>query len=100
MGKKVDVLVLDDEAIVCERVKDFLEKKGCAVETFTESTAALERLKARPFDVVVTDFKMDGPTGMDVLRIVKEGGYPTEVIMITGYASIETAHDAEAIGVF
>ena len=100
MGRNLEVLVLDDEAIVCDRLKDYLEKKNISVETYTVSSAALNRLREKAFDVVVTDLKMDGPTGMDVLRAVKKGGRSTEVIMITGYASIETSHEAEAVGAF
>ena len=45
MRKQIQVLVLDDEAIVCERLKEYLEKKGILVETFTDSVKALEKLK-------------------------------------------------------
>jgi len=100
MSKNPEVLVLDDEAVVCERLEDYLEKKGLAVETFTDSTEALNRLQEKEFDVVVTDLKMDGPTGMDVLRTVKRAAYNTEVIIITGYATIETSREADVIGAF
>jgi DNA-binding NtrC family response regulator len=95
-----EVLVLDDEAIVCERIKEHLEKRGFVVEAFTESPKALDRLAAKTFDVVVTDFKMAGPTGLDVLRLVKQRSPATQVIIITGFASIETANEAEIVGAF
>ena len=98
--KTVETLVLDDEPIVCERLRDYFEKKGITVETFTDSTVALNRLKEKKFDVVVSDLKMNGPTGMDVLRVVKESGAGTEVIIITGYATIETSREAEIVGAF
>ena len=47
MSTTIEVLVLDDEAIVCERLKDYLEKKGCRVEIFTESQEAIECLGKR-----------------------------------------------------
>lgn len=97
---EVDVMVLDDESMVCERLQDFLTKKGYVVETFTESTKALARLDEKEFAVVVTDMKMAGPTGLDVLMYVKKKELPTQVIVITGYASIETAREAEAIGAY
>ncbi len=93
-------MVLDDEPIVCERLESSLEKKGMLVETFQDSTLALKRLDEKHFDVVVTDLKMDGPTGMDVLRTVRKRGYPTEVIIITGYATIEKTREADYIGVY
>jgi len=99
MKRDIEVMVLDDEAIVCERLQEFLSKKGMAVETFTDSSAALERLKEKSFDVVVTDVKMEGPTGLDVLMAVKQRGDGTEVIMITGYGTFESMREAEAVGV-
>jgi DNA-binding NtrC family response regulator len=100
VSEKTEVLILDDEPIVCERLKAFLEKKGVLTETFTDSQSALDRIKEKPFDVVVTDLKMEGATGMDVLRAVKKGGYNSEVIIITGYGPFESLREAEAVGVF
>lgn len=100
MSFSAEVLVLDDEPIVCERVKGHLEKVGHRVEIFTESDAAVRRLSAKTFDVVVTDLKMRGPTGLDVLAHVRDSGAPTQVIIITGYGSIESLRDAEFMGVF
>ena len=100
MDRSIEVLVLDDEPIVCERLKDYLERKGISVEVFTESLKALERLKEKTFDVIITDVKMQAPTGIDVLTIVKKESYKTEVIVITGYSSLETLRQAEFIGAF
>ena len=100
MSDKTEVLVLDDESIVCERLKDFLEKKGVSTETFTDSRSALDRIREKSFDVIVTDLKMEGATGMDVLRAVKNGGYNSEGIIITGYGPYESLREAEAVGVF
>lgn len=94
------VLVLDDEAIVCERLKDYLEKNGYQVETFTDSQQATERLQQERFDVVVTDLKMKGPTGLDVLHFVRRMGQGTQVIMITGYATMDATREAEYGDVF
>jgi DNA-binding NtrC family response regulator len=100
VSERIEVLVLDDEPIVCERLKDFLDKKGVLTETFTDSRSALKRIMEKPFDVIVTDLKMEGATGMDVLKMVKKGGYNSEVIIITGYGPFESLREAEAIGVF
>lgn len=98
MGDQTEVLIVDDEAIVGERLRDYQEKRGLAVETFTASTEALARLEEKTFDVVVTDIKMEGPTGIDVLLAVKRAAAGSEVIMITGYADFETLRESEAIG--
>lgn len=100
MDRKTEVMVLDDETVVVERLKDYLEKKGMAVETFTDSPAAIARLKEKAFDVVVSDIKMRGPTGIDVLLAVKNQAPRASVILITGYGSFETMRQAEAVGAF
>ncbi len=100
MSGNARVLVLDDEEIVCERLKNHLEKEGHEVEVFTDSSAAVARLGDAEFDVVVTDLKMKGPTGLDVLAHVRERGLPTQVIIITGYGSIEATRDAEYLGAY
>jgi DNA-binding NtrC family response regulator len=100
MAGEKNVMVLDDEPIVGERMRPALEKEGFTVEVFTDSAAAIERLQQTRFRVLVTDMKMRGPSGMDVLRFVREQSPTTQVIVITGYATIETNHEAEALGAF
>jgi DNA-binding NtrC family response regulator len=100
MEKKTEVMLLDDEPIVCERLQEFLEKRGMEVESFYESPKAIERLKEKNFDVVVADLRMEGPTGIDVLNEVKNGNLKSEVIIITGYGSFESYREAELGGVF
>ena len=101
MGKEsVEVMVLDDEAIVGERLKDFLEDKGLAVEAFTDSQQAIERIKEKTFDVVVSDYKMEGPTGFDVLRFINEQSPQTQVIIISAYATIERLRESQALTAF
>jgi DNA-binding NtrC family response regulator len=93
--RDIFVMVLDDEPIVGERLKPVLEKKGFQVETFTESQKALERLSEKKFHVLVTDIKMSGPSGMDVLRYLKDHDADTKAIVITGYATMERAREAQ-----
>ena len=100
MSNHAEVMVLDDESIVCERLQGPLTEKGFSVEVFTDSQAALDRLAAKRFDVVVTDLKMKGVTGLDLLHSLRETSPSTEVIIITGYATIESSHEAEWGGVF
>jgi DNA-binding NtrC family response regulator len=100
MSKDIEVMVIDDEPIVCERLQDYLEKKGIYVESFNESRRALERMEEKSFDVIVSDLKMDGPNGMDVLKAVKENSYHSEVILITGYGSFVDVRDAEVLGAY
>ena len=98
MSKEKWVMVLDDEPIVGDRLKPVLEKQGFSVEVYTDSTQAIDCLKTKRFSVLVTDMKMRGPSGMDVLHFVKEVSPSTQVIIITGYATIETNYEAQALG--
>jgi DNA-binding NtrC family response regulator len=100
MDKPVEVLVIDDEVIVCDRLKESLTGKGLHVEAFTESEKAVARMRERTFDVVVTDLKMTGPTGMDVLRLIRETQPSTVGILITAYGQFERVREAQALGVF
>jgi DNA-binding NtrC family response regulator len=100
MSRSTEVMVLDDEALVCERLKEHLDKKGYHVEVFTESQEAVDRLAKKYFDVVITDLKMEGPNGLEVLRFARDSSPGTQVIIITGYGSMDSAREAEYSGAF
>ena len=98
MRGKRRILILDDEPIVCERLKPALEKSGFEVETYTDSQKVIDRLMEEKFDVLVTDLKMQGPDGIDVLRFAQEHAPATKVIIITGFATVDTAREAMRSG--
>ena len=85
------VMIIDDERIVGDMAKMSLEQDGYLVETFLNGEAALARLGQQRFDVVVTDLKMKGIDGMQVLKAVKTLHPETPVIMITAFANLDTA---------
>jgi DNA-binding NtrC family response regulator len=87
-------MIIDDEKIVGDMAKISLEQDGYEVETFLNAAPALERLKDVKFDVVVTDFKMKGIDGLEVLRIVKNLYPEVKVIMITAFANLDVAIEA------
>jgi len=91
MDNPAEILILDDEPIVGDRLKPALEKLGYSVETLTDSQRAIDRLAQKTFDLVITDLKMSGPTGLDILRFVQDESPTTRVIVITGYATAEQA---------
>jgi DNA-binding NtrC family response regulator len=100
MSKNISVLVLDDEPIVGERLKEFLEAKGLEVEALTDSRKAISRMEEKPFDVVVTDLKMSGPTGIDVLRFIRDKMPATRGILITAYGQMENYRAAQVLDAF
>ena len=94
MEQALRIMVLDDEPIVGKRLKPALEKHGHEVEVFENPTEALARLESKEFDIVVTDVRMDEVDGIKVLEHVMARSDRTKVIIITGYATVETARDA------
>jgi DNA-binding NtrC family response regulator len=88
------IMVIDDEKIVGDMAKLSLEQEGYQVETFLNAEPALKRLEEEKFDVVVTDYKMKGIDGMEVLRTVKDRYPATQVIMITAFANLDAAIEA------
>ncbi len=88
------IMVIDDEKIVGDMAKMTLQQEGYEVETFLNAAPALERLKEEKFDVVITDYKMKGIDGMEVLKTVKSLYPETKVIMITAFANLDAAIEA------
>ena len=100
MSTPLEVLLLDDEPIVGRRLKPALDKMGCRVEVFENPMEAVARLARKEFDVVVTDIRMDGMDGIQMLEHVQKKWPRTKVIMITGYAKMDLAREAMGKGVF
>jgi len=97
---RLQILVLDDEPIVLKRLGPALEKAGYRVEVFSRSSDASRRVTEQNFDIVITDLKMEGLDGMQFLTQVKERSPATEVIVITGFATMDTAKESFQKGVF
>jgi DNA-binding NtrC family response regulator len=100
MAGDIEILVLDDEPIVGARLKPSLEKIGYNVESFIDSKEALARLHQKRFDIIVTDLKMANVDGMEIHRSAKKLWPETAVIIITGFATMETAREALKSGVY
>jgi DNA-binding NtrC family response regulator len=98
LDRKVRILVLDDEEVVCSRLKPALEKGGYHVDTFTDSRLAKERLERERYDIVVTDLKMAHVDGMDLFLSTKSRWPETEVIIITGFATVDITRKALQAG--
>ncbi len=94
------LIIIDDEPIVGKRLKQVFSKMGFHVDIFTNPLSALKFMENNPFDIVVTDFKMEELDGMEILGKVKQLNPKARVIIITGYAKPETAKEAFKSGVF
>ena len=99
-NEKIQIMVLDDEEIVGKRLKTALEKSNYEVEIFQDSRMAVSRIAEKEFDIVVTDVRMEEIGGMEVLEHVLEKSARTQVIIITGYATVEVAREALTRGAF
>ncbi len=96
--KKARILVVDDARDTLEVLQRNLTSQDYQVFTCQSVSEALEVLKDTEMDLVVTDLKMPGASGLDLVRHVRENLKNTEVMMITGYATIEGAVEAVKIG--
>lgn len=100
MSRPLEILILDDEPMVGQRLKPALVKEGYRVEAFTAPQEAVARLEEKNFDIVVTDIRMEELDGMQVLARVLQKSPATKVIMITGFATLEMAHESLNQGAF
>jgi two-component system response regulator HydG len=96
-GKEV-ILIVDDAPETLEVLRRNLEAEGYLVLTASGVGEALTVLQSTPVDLVITDYRMPKVSGLDLIRHVRENLVDTEVVMITGYASIEGAIDAIKTG--
>ena len=99
-GRMPEVMVIDDEKNILEMIGRALPKNRYRVVTESDPAAALAAMDAVPPDVVISDIKMPGTTGLDILRAAKKANPSVNVILITAYASVETAVEAIRGGAF
>jgi two-component system response regulator AtoC len=88
------VLVVDDDPAVGMVLVALLEQAGIACRHVVDTASALAALRAQPVDVVVTDFRMPGPSGLDLLEEIVERWPEVPVILLTAHASVELAVEA------
>ncbi len=97
---KPQILLVDDEAIALTNLTHVLQREGYEVTACRDGEAALAALKRSEFDLVLTDLKMPGVDGMEVLREVRTSHPDVPVIMITGYATLNSAVEAMKAGAY
>jgi len=99
-NSKYRILVVDDEPLIRESLYEILRIEGYRVQMAASGEDALSAMDKGQIDIMVTDFKLPQMSGLELLAEVKEKFSKTEVIVITGYGSIETAVDAMKKGAF
>lgn len=97
-GEKI--LIVDDEKSMCQYMSIMLRKTGYDVKTVHNGKKALQEIKESNFDVVITDIRMEGMDGIELLGAIKETNPTLPVIIMTAYASTKTAIDALNRGAF
>ncbi len=100
MDERTSILVVDDEEIVRRAHQRTLTGAHCDVTLVLNGEEALHAMERREFDVVLLDLRMPGMDGMSVLKTIKEKWPESEVVIITGYPSVETAKEAIRIGAY
>ena len=94
------ILIVDDEATAVDNLAHVCRKEGYSVTKRTTGTGAIEALEKNRFDVVLTDLQMEKADGMAVLRRAKELDQETAVVLITGFATLDSAVEAMKAGAF
>lgn len=94
------ILVVDDDTTFCIMLKNWLGKRGFEVENAFSYKEAVKKLDKDTFDLVLTDLRLPDKDGIDLLRLIKEKTPVTQVLLMTGYADIQTAVTAMKLGAF
>jgi DNA-binding NtrC family response regulator len=100
MRKRVNILVVDDEEIVRESLIDWLREDGYQVEAAEDGLKALEKFKERSWDIALIDLKMPKMDGLELMEKIKESQPEIQVVIITAYATVNTAVQAMKIGAY
>ena len=98
MSTKAKVLVVDDEPIVCLSCEKVLASEGHKVQSAKSGEEALQKLDSNEYDLVITDLKIPDQSGLSLLENIKSYHPATDVVMITGFPSVETAREAMKLG--
>ena len=97
---RAQLLIVDDEASMCEFLEIILQKNGYQVSSRQSARTAIKDLETGTFDLVISDINMPEMSGLELLQLIKEKSPSTEVIMITAYASTDTAIQAMKRGAY
>ncbi|MFH1266796.1 MAG: response regulator [Planctomycetota bacterium] len=94
------ILVVDDEAIMCRSCLRVLGEDGYDVSIAQTGEEALRKIESDCYDVAILDLRIPGSGGLTVLRAIRKASPETEVVVITGYPSVENAKESIRLGAF
>ena len=94
------ILVIDDESLIRFSIQEALQLEGYQVSVAAQAQEGLSLMGQEEFDIIITDLRMPGLSGIDVIKKAKEMSYPAEIIMITAYGTIESAVEAIKMGAY
>lgn len=100
MNRTPAVLIVDDEEIVRRGYARILSGAQCRTDAVWDGDEALRAMERQPYDVVLLDLRMPGTDGMTVLKTIKQKWPECEVVVITGFPSIETAKESLRLGAY
>ena len=96
---KAPILIVDDEKSLLGICKEALADAGYAIQTANDAPSALRLLEeSQPFDLIISDLRMPGMSGMELLKKIKEGTSDADFLIMTGFGSIETAVESIRLG--
>jgi two-component system response regulator PilR (NtrC family) len=94
------ILIVDDNKELREILQEYLKGEGHDAEGAANGREALERQHQEPFDLIITDLNMPEVPGMELIKTIRKENQDTEFVIITGYASMDSAVEAVRIGAF
>jgi len=98
--ERISILVIDDEPIIHESCVRILREQGYEIDSAMNGQEALQKLKDKRYNLVLSDIKMPGMDGVQTLELMKQHAPDITVIMFTGYASVDTARATMKLGAF
>jgi len=94
------ILIVDDNREIRTILEEYLREEGYAAQGAGDGNEALAKHGESPFDLIITDLNMPGMTGMELIKAISKQESTTEFIIITGYASLDSAIEAVKAGAF
>jgi DNA-binding NtrC family response regulator len=96
--KSLNVLVIDDETVICDACRLVLSEKGCTVTHCITGKEGLNNIRQNAYDLILLDIKLPDIDGTRILRVIRQESVPAAVIVMTGYSTMSNALEAMKLG--